>query len=89
MDEIKPNALQSPISFPRLLTGLEKNRCSCMVYSDAFRGLPKTVKGKVLARMRKVPVGTDPDIDWIGSSERKRISRIPGETFDGWNPEEK
>ena len=60
-----------------------------MVCSDAFRGLPETVKGKVVARMGKVPIGTDPDIDWIGASERKRISRILEETFDGWNPEEK
>jgi len=60
-----------------------------MVYSDAFRGLPETVKGKVLARMRKVLDGTDPGIDWIGAPERKRISRILEETFDGWNPEEK
>ena len=66
-----------------------KNRCSYVVYSDAFRRLPETVKGKVLARMRKVPAGTDPGIDRIGASERKRISRILEETFDGWNPEEK
>ena len=37
----------------------------------------------------KVLEGTDPGIDWIGASERKRISRILEETFDGWNPEEK
>jgi len=37
----------------------------------------------------KVLEGTDPGIDWIGSSERKRISRILEETFDGWNLEEK
>ena len=73
----------------RLYGRIFKNRCSYMVYSDAFRGLPETVKGKVLARMRKVLEGTDPGIDWIGAPERKRISRILEETFDGWNLEEK
>lgn len=73
----------------RLYGRVFKNRCSYMVYSDAFRGLPETVKGKVVARMGKVLEGTDPDIDWIGVSERKRISRILEETFDGWIPEEK
>ncbi len=68
----------------RLYGRLFKNRCSYMVYSDAFAGLPEAVKKKVLARMKRVLAGDDPEVDWISGSERKRISIILEETLDGW-----
>ncbi len=68
----------------RLYGRVFKNRCSFMVYSDAFKGLPAHVKGKVLARMRKVLDGDDAEIDWISGSERRRIARILEETLEGW-----
>ncbi len=68
----------------RLYGRVFKNRCSYMVYSDAFRGLPVAVKTKVFKRMGVVLDGSDPEIDWIGGSERKRISEILGETLEGW-----
>lgn len=72
----------------RLYGRVFKNRCSFMVYSEAFQGLPVTVKAKVVARMRNVLDGTDPEIDWIAGSERKRISQILEETLEGWVPAE-
>ena len=73
----------------RLYGRIFKNRCSYMVYSDAFRGLPAIVKAKVFAGMEKVLDGTHPEIGWIGGSERTRISRILKETLEGWPAAEK
>jgi len=73
----------------RLYGRVFKNRCWYMVYSDAFRSLPGKVKGKVVARMRKVLDGSDPEIDWIAGSERTRISMILEDTLEGWNSAEK
>jgi hypothetical protein len=66
----------------QLNTRLFKNRCSYMVYSDAFEGLPETVKGRVIAGLRKVlqgPVADDCHKD-IKPAERERILRILTET---------
>jgi len=60
-----------------------------MVYSDAFRGLPASVKEKVFVGMKRVLDGTHTEIDWISGSERKRISHILEETLEGWPPAEK
>ena len=68
----------------RLYGRVFKNRCSFMVYSDAFKGLPALVKRKVLLRMRKVLDGDDAEINWIGGAERRRISGILEETLEGW-----
>ncbi len=73
----------------RLYGRIFKNRCSYMVYSDAFRGLPVSMKEKVIASMKRVLDGTHPKIDWIGASERKRISHILEETLEAWHPAEK
>lgn len=68
----------------RLYGRMFKRRCSFMVYSDAFRGLPPTVKALVFAKMRKALAGEDERIDWLAASERKRISSILSETLPGW-----
>jgi len=73
----------------RLYGRIFKNRCSYMVYSDAFRGLPASVKEKVSVGMKRVLDGTHPEIDWISGSERKRIFHILEETLEGWPPAEK
>jgi hypothetical protein len=69
----------------RLYGRLFKHRCSYMVYSDAFTGLPPSVKKRVFNKMRAALAGDDPDIDWLSSSERKKISAILEETLPGWN----
>ena len=68
----------------RLYGRIFKHRCSYMVYSDAFRGLPGSVKKRVFARMRAALAGEDPEIGWLSSSERKKISAILEETLPGW-----
>ena len=73
----------------RLYGRIFKNRCSYTVYSDAFRGLPASVKEKVFVGMKRVLDGTHTEIDWISGSERKRISHILEETLEGWPPAEK
>ena len=61
-----------------------KNRCSYMVYSRAFTGLPARVKESVLARMKVVLAGEDESYDYLKESERKRIAAILTETLPGW-----
>ncbi len=68
----------------RLYGRIFKNRCSYMVYSEAFRGLPEPVKGKVFAKMRRVLTAEEGGFDWLGPSEKKRILEILGETLEGW-----
>lgn len=68
----------------RLYGRIFKNRCSYMVYSDAFRSLPPTVKNLVLERMRDTLAGKETGVDWLSSSERKKIAHILSETLPGW-----
>jgi hypothetical protein len=68
----------------RLYERIFKHRCSYMVYSEAFQSLPPSVKKRVFARMRTALAGEDPEIDWLGSSERKKISAILEETLPDW-----
>lgn len=68
----------------RLYGRLFKVRCSFMVYSDAFKSLPPTVKALVLGKMRKALSGEDGRIGWLAASERKRIGAILSETLPGW-----
>ncbi|WP_193214126.1 hypothetical protein [Luteolibacter marinus] len=69
----------------QLYSRIFKNRCSYMVYSDAFRDLPARVKRVVLERMHAVLAGEDPFFDWLKASERRRITAILSETLPGWN----
>jgi hypothetical protein len=66
----------------QLNTRLFKNRCSYMVYSEAFRGLPATVKTRVVAGLRAV-LEAAPKDDAYGdmkASERRRVLAILEET---------
>lgn len=67
-----------------LYTRLFKNRCSYMVYSEAFQNLPDRVKRPLLRKMRGVLAGRDPEFDWLSKSESRRISKILSETLPGW-----
>ncbi|MEO5713835.1 MAG: hypothetical protein ABIT37_10150 [Luteolibacter sp.] len=61
---------------------LFKNRCSYMIYSDAFRSLPGTVKSRVLARLWKILDSPDAD-DFhkeMKLPERRKIADILRET---------
>ena len=71
----------------RLYGRIFKHRCSYMVYSDAFQSLPHTVKQLVLKKMRATLEGKNAEIDWLGASERKKISAILEETLPGWKEE--
>jgi len=66
----------------RLYGRLFKNRCSYMIYSDAFKGLPPTLKALVIAKIGRVLAGEEKDFDWIAGSELKRIAKILEETLD-------
>lgn len=68
----------------RLYGRIFKRRCSFMVYSDAFKGLPPTVKALVFSKMRAALDGENERIDWLSGSERKRIDGILTETLPGW-----
>lgn len=68
----------------RLYGHIFKNRCSYMVYSDAFRSLPPTVKKLVLERMRDTIAGKETGVDWLSASERRKIGHILSETLPGW-----
>jgi hypothetical protein len=68
----------------RLYGRIFKHRCSYMVYSDAFRDLPPSVKHRVFAKMRAALAGDDPEIDWLSPSEGKKIAAILDETLPEW-----
>jgi hypothetical protein len=70
----------------RLYGRLFKNRCSYMVYSDAFRALPPRVKSAVIGRLREVLEAAQPlaGFEWLAASERQRIAAILRETLDGY-----
>lgn len=60
-----------------------RNRCSYMIHSQAFTGLPEPVKSAVLREIRtRLTQGND--CGWIEESERKRILNILGETVPGF-----
>jgi hypothetical protein len=66
----------------QLNTRLFKNRCSYMIYSGAFAALPEPVKGRVVARLRKIMESNTADDEHpeIKVPERQRIARILDET---------
>jgi len=61
-----------------------KNRCSYMIYSQAFRDLPPRVKRAVLAKLKAALAGREPAFDWLKASERRRIEAILAETLPDW-----
>lgn len=62
-----------------------KNRCSYMIYSQAFRDLPPRVKRAVLAKLKAALAGREPAFDWLKASERRRIEAILAETLPEWS----
>lgn len=68
----------------RLYGRIFKNRCSYMVYSEAFRGMPDALKKRVIARMKRVVAGEEEGFEYLKSSERERIDIILKETLVGW-----
>lgn len=68
----------------RLYGRIFKNRCSYMVYSDAFKGLPPVLRELVIKKMKLVIAGEADGFDWLKASERKRIGAILEETLPGW-----
>ena len=61
-----------------------KQRCSYMVYSEAFRDLTPQVRSVVLEKMRLALAGNDPEYDWLKTSDRQKIETILAETLPGW-----
>lgn len=66
----------------QLNTRLFKNRCSYMIYSEAFVALPDAVKNRVIGRLRKIMESATADDAHpeIKVPERQRIARILDET---------
>ena len=61
---------------------LFKNRCSYMIYSEAFRALPEAVKSRVLAELRTVLTAPTSNDAYPGMKlpERHKITKILHET---------
>lgn len=68
---------------------LFKNRCSYLIYSDAFLSLPHPLKRRIYARLAKAlnPKHPDPRYTYIHDSERKRIANILRETHPEFRKE--
>lgn len=66
----------------QLNTRLFKNRCSYMIYSDAFNNLPATVKSRVLTRLKTIldAPTCDDEFSSMKLSERRRIATILHDT---------
>lgn len=62
---------------------LFKNRCSYLIYSDVFRGLPKPLMKRVCERLSRAIRTADPDprYSYLGNEERSRIVSILRETY--------
>jgi hypothetical protein len=58
------------------------NRCSYLIYSEAFRDLPEVLKERVLERLEDVLLGRDTSgrYGYLPAEERERIHRILIET---------
>jgi len=66
----------------RLYARIFKNRCSYMIYSKAFKGLPDLVRGRVFHHLR---AALSPEAEnHLGSREKKAIVTILGETVPGF-----
>ena len=69
-----------------LRTRLFKHRCSYMIHSAAFAGLPPALKQRVFAQLRTALNGAeqDPDFAYLPSAEKKAIAQILTETVKGF-----
>jgi len=59
------------------------NRCSFLIYSDAFSALPSPIKEKVLTRLGAVLRGADASerYAYLGGDERRRIREVLDDTM--------
>lgn len=66
----------------QLNTRIFKNRCSFMIYSQAFQAMPAAVKTRVVAKLKAVFDSADADdaFPQIKLSERRRIGQILRDT---------
>ena len=65
-----------------LNTRLFKYRCSYMIYSPVFEGLPMLVKQRVFARMNGALTGQDPEFAYLPAAERQAIREILRATLE-------
>ena len=66
----------------RLYARIFKYRCSYMIYSKAFKGLPPLVKERVLVKLRAaLSEESDEKFNYLSSREKKSIRAILEETL--------
>ena len=68
-----------------LTTRLFKHRCTYMIYSPVFTGLPDLLKSRIFARLDAAlkEEGGDPDFDYLPAAEKRAIRQILRATLDG------
>jgi len=59
-----------------LRTRLFQNRCSYMIYSSVFTGLPPEMKGRVFRELASALGSSDPSYDYLPAEEKDRIRGI-------------
>ena len=69
-----------------LSTRLFKYRCSYMIYSKAFTGLPPDLKAEFFDQLRSVLLSGDPGYSHLPGPERRAILEILFETIPGLPP---
>lgn len=69
-----------------LETRLFRNRCSYMIYSPLFQGLPEGFRRRIYQRMDKALAASpaDPEYSHLDPAEKSRIRSILKETVPGW-----
>lgn len=79
----RPSKASHALKDFHLGTRLFKNRCSYLIYSDAFRALHPALRDAVYHRLWTVLEGEDAsgDFDHLGPSERQRIQGILRDTL--------
>jgi hypothetical protein len=65
---------------------LLRYRCSYMVYSPAFVGLPEPLKKRVLVQLGTVLTGQEPEFSYLGAEEKATILAILHETLPESRP---
>jgi hypothetical protein len=69
-----------------LRTRLFKHRCSYMIHTPSFQGLPPVLKAAVLQRMHRALDATHPDpaYAYLPPTEKTAIANILKATLKGW-----
>ncbi len=68
-----------------LETRLFRNRCSYMIYSRVFQGLPQAIKSRVYSKInRALNDASDPEFAYLPQEEKVVIQRILDETLPDW-----